>query len=113
MDDEYDIPENSMFVVVKLAEKNKPLDIMVGHNLDIEAQDPDAIEFMEDLCNGIKINLDTAIEGHLLVGRMARSIRDMAEMAKEIEFEPDEELLKALDENSEDNVIPFNKDKIH
>jgi|21_taG_2_1085346.scaffolds.fasta_scaffold17760_4 hypothetical protein len=111
-----DIPKNRMLISMALLEEGS-LEVLVGHNLDEENMDPDTLDFLEDLLNGIRVKLGTSMDDLSAMGRMARIIQDLRDELEETEhvtFEPAEELLRSIEGDAAENVVPlFNKGKLH
>ena len=107
---EDDIPNNTMIISMTLLDDGQ-MKVAVGHNLDDEDIEEESYFYMLDILNGMRIHLDTAMENLAATGRMARTIVELSE--QEIDFEPDEELLRAIEENREGNVVPFDKKKLN
>lgn len=98
-------------------QKDGNLEVLMGHNLDEETMDPETLDFLEDLLNGIRVKLGTSMDDLSAMGRMARIIQDLRDELEETEhvtFEPAEELLRSIEGDAADNVVPlFNKRKLH
>lgn len=109
---EEDIPKNSMVINMSLTDTGD-MRMAFGHNFDVDEVDEDSIQYLLDVLNGIRIAFDAGMEQFAQQGAMARMIQGLIEDldGPEIEFEPDEELLDAL--NRDNNIVPFNKKRLN
>ena len=111
MSDEED-KNPSIILALSLAEEGK-LSVAVADNLDSFDED-ESIDYLLDLAYGLRFNLDVAIESLTQTGRVVRTLQDLLDQEDpEIEFEPDEALLKAIEQNTSGTIIHFNKKKLN
>jgi len=103
-----DVPENAVLMILSADEDTGKLSVRIGHTVEDHA-DPNMVEFLEDLCNGLRIQIDLGMDTFLGVGRLARTLRDTLDTENSVNFEPDEELLRLIEEGSASNVVQFKK----
>lgn len=92
---EKNIPENTVVMTTKI-NPDGHMDIAIGHNINLEDYDDETLEFIESFIDGLNVQLDSGMDTLLTLGRMSRMIRDLTEEQSDVEFEPDEELLDAI-----------------
>lgn len=102
----------SIIIALSLTDEEK-ISVAVADNLDSYEED-DSIEYLIDLAYGLRFNLDVAIESLTHTGRVVRTLNDLLdEDDLEIDFEPDEALLEAIQLNKSGKILPFNKKKMN
>lgn len=105
-------PNNSMSVQMLIsenAEDRGSMNIGVAHNLSDDMPE-DEQTFYLDVLNGLVSHLNTSIESLAFTGMILRQLAEYEEDEEGgIEFEPDEKLLKAVENGK---VIQLNK-KFH
>jgi hypothetical protein len=106
MIDESMVPENSMFLLMRVLEDGD-LRVIVGRKFD-EAMPEDEYLYYMDLLNGLNMILSTAPAMVMHFGTLARNVAEYEEQDG-IAFEPDEELLEAI---AESKVVPL-KDRMN
>lgn len=107
---------DQMGIIINCHEDGK-IEVAVGHELSDEFDDEMA-DFYLNLLMGMNLFLKhhpTVLVAH---GGMFRELQqtwgdDFDEAELDIEFEPDQELLKSLDTSPNSNVIQFNKKRMH
>lgn len=102
-----DLPENTMMMVLKI-EDGGEMSIMCGTNIKKDMPEETA-EYLSDMMTGLFLSFENMIDQFAYIGNMARFCDEMAAEG-EIEFEPDENLLKAIRDSK---VIPFDKKKLN
>lgn len=108
-----DIPDNTIILKIDLKDEAK-LQVSVGHNVETDNFDDDELEFIDALVSGIGIHLEYSMETVLAMGRMSNMIKDLLEDEEgEINFEPDQKLIEAVDNKKYGNVISLAKKKLH
>ena len=108
-----DIPLNSLLLKIDLKDGAK-LQISVGHNVETDDFDDDELEFIDALVAGLGVHLEHSLETIITMGRMSNMIKDLLEDERsDVSFEPDEELLEAIDNKKNSNVISLVKKKLH
>ena len=125
-----ELVKNSLRLELFVNPHTDAVDIQVGHNLDLDNHE-EALMFYLDALNGIVHDLKINMEGFAVTGNMLRQlsnisraimgedIEDLALTANngelDIEFEPDQALMDAIEENKDkDKVIKFKpKNRIH
>jgi hypothetical protein len=111
---EEEIPKNTMIVEMELLDDGN-LRTAFGHNFDLDLVEDESVQYLLDILNGIRISLDNGMEQFANQGAMARTIRDLVDEldgGMAIEFEPDEELLEALNDKR-GNIVQFDPKKRH
>lgn len=100
-----DLPSDAMGLIIHILDDGD-IGVTVMHNLSDDFDEEDAEPYL-DLLNGINMILGHTPELFQMYGSIARMLKTVLEEDEsEIEFEPDEELLKAIKER---NVVPFKK----
>lgn len=109
---EEDIPENSMLIHLSLNDAGE-MKVSFGHNFNVDDVEEDSIQYLVDVLNGIRISFDAGMEQFAQQGAMARTIQGLVEELEgpEVNFEPDEELLDAINRNT--NIVPFSKKRLN
>ena len=108
-----DIPDNTILLKIDVRQGAK-LNISIGHNVETDDFEDDELEFIEALATGLGLHLEHSMETIIAMGRMSNFIREMAEEeSSEVDFEPDNELLDAIDNKNNSNVVSIVKKKIH
>lgn len=108
-----DIPINSLLLKIDLKDGAK-LQISVGHNVETDDFDDNELEFIDALVAGLGVHLEHSLETIVTMGRMSNMIKDLLEDERsDVSFEPDEELLEAIDNKKNSNVISLVKKKLH
>ena len=99
---------NSLLLILQLQDDGD-LSIACGHKLEDDL-DEEVITFLEDVSTGMFVSFEQLINLFALVGSMARYAEELQDEVGEVEFEPDEELVKAI---KDAKIIPFNKNKLN
>lgn len=102
-----ELPDNTMMMMLKI-EDGGEMSIMCGTNLEKDMEGDTAL-YLSDMMTGLFLSFENMIEQFAYIGSMARFCDEMA-ADDELEFEPDENLLKAI---RDAKVIPFDKKKLN
>lgn len=104
-----DLPTDAMGIVIHL-EEDGGFGVTVMHNLSDDWSEEEAEPYL-DILNGLNMVLTNGYEMLGMYGALGRIVKDYIENdGPEIEFEPDEELLQAIEDRK---VVPFNKKKLN
>ena len=108
-----DIPDNTILLKIDLKDGAR-LQVSVGQNIETDDFDDDELEFIDALVSGLGIHLEYSMETVLAMGRMSNMIKDLLEDDEgDINFEPDQKLIEAVDNSKHSNVISLAKKKLH
>ena len=108
-----DIPDNTILLKIDLKDGAR-LQVSVGQNIETDDFDDDELEFIDALVSGLGIHLEYSMETVLAMGRMSNMIKDLLEDQEgDINFEPDQKLIEAVDNSKHSNVISLAKKKLH
>jgi deoxyadenosine/deoxycytidine kinase len=105
-----DLPEmelNTLNMRLRILEDGD-LEVFFGHNIEDDMPE-EVANFYMDLLNGINTMLESNPDHLVLLGTLLRTVHEL-QNKDEVEFEPDEELLKAVQDR---NIVPFNKKKLN
>jgi len=105
-----ELPKNTMMLMVQVM-RDGEISVLTGSNLDDDL-DEEQLEYLNDVITGMFISFENMMNLYAFIGSMASNSEDMYnELNKKgIDFEPDEDLLKALKDNK---IIPFDKKKLN
>jgi hypothetical protein len=104
-----DLPLNSMGIVIHLEEEGG-FGVTVMNNISEDWSEEEAEPYL-DILNGLNMVLTNGYDMLGMYGALGRVVKDYIEGdGPEIEFEPDEELLQAIEDRK---VVPFNKKKLN
>jgi len=106
-----DLPDNTICFLISLTDDGEGIAVSSALDVD-EGLDEEKSDFLVDLMNGMNMKLNLGAEELVMQGQLARHLKELTDgsLEPEIVFEPDEELLEALEERK---IIPFNKDKMN
>lgn len=105
--DPKDLEPDTLILRLRILDDGE-VEVFAGHNITDEVEEEQA-HFYIDLLNGLQTFMETATEHLVMTGSLLRTINNL-QQSPEIEFEPDEELLEAINKKK---VIPFNKNKLN
>lgn len=101
-----ELPENSITFVITLDEIEETLSIASASSTR-EDLDPEQAQTLEDIYNGLCLLLDGGMDYLRFVGGILSKLNE--HYGSQIEFEPDEELIDAINEKK---VVKFPR-KLH
>lgn len=105
-----ELPNNSMMFMIQIRDDGE-LSVMSGNNLTKDL-DEEQIEYFNDIMTGMFLSFDSMMNLYAYIGQMASVSEELYNelQEREIDFEPDEELLKAIKDSK---IIPFDKKKLN
>jgi hypothetical protein len=107
------IPDNCVLISLTMQDLEH-IEVEVTESLNEDSLGEEAAMMLQDLAAGIRFFLDTGPEALITIGHMINTVQALLEDDEGgIEFEPDPELLRAIEEASQGTVIPFNKKKLN
>ncbi len=116
-----ELQKNSLRLELCINPNTEAVDIEVIHNLDLEENDGEMIFYL-DMLNGIVHDIKINMESFAVTGGMLRQLSDLSAIVSGedfgedfIQFEPDQSLMDAIEENkTKNNVIKLKpKNRIH
>ncbi len=105
-----ELPTNSMMFMIQIKDSGEFL-VLSGNNLD-EDLDEEQIAYFNDIMTGMFLSFESMMTLYAYIGQMASGSEQLYNelQESEINFEPDEDLLKATKNNKNNR---FDKKKLN